>query len=439
MDRLGFAVGRAQQVLMEKVQQIDGTVRSCRDRGCSDRDIAAMLSTADIRVIEYVRDSLHNTVMAGTTPDFGTELSTAQKLAALRAAPTSPEQALENALVAKTGTGGGGPLRRRLGGGKKEKGKVPGFVQKQVKSKWYRLLEGRARVDEMYRDLAHAGRGDQLLTLSLDLVTKELEHTEQAEVFKALLAHSTDTDTKDVVLDGFDIVGGKHPCIMWTNGDIMMNMMYLRLMGLEITRDDEAHFDIADRWDNSTEDVDIGRAWRDRAAKWPWESERLQTALAAAGYTSKNKPGAIRENFLRNLTGHVYCVQASRMISDHAALKLEEELMSEEMEIQEKQERKKTKATVRKQKKEAAKAAKVRALEDSEYVDTHWEAYMQARRKMCGRRLTKSKEAVAVALENLDANGVGQGDDGDGRADEETSFDELLRELKIDLAGYQGE
>ena len=32
-----------------------------------------------------------------------------------------------------------------------------------------------------------------------------------------------------------------------------------------------------------------------------------------------------------------------------------------------------------------------------------------------------------------------QGDDGDGRADEETSFDELLRELKIDLAGYQGE
>ena len=37
------------------------------------------------------------------------------------------------------------------------------------------------------------------------------------------------------------------------------------------------------------------------------------------------------------------------------------------------------------------------------------------------------------------AGGGFQGDDGDGRADEETSFDELLRELKIDLAGYQGE
>ena len=27
------------------------------------------------------------------------------------------------------------------------------------------------------------------------------------------------TSSQDVVLDGFDIVGGKHPCIMWTNGE----------------------------------------------------------------------------------------------------------------------------------------------------------------------------------------------------------------------------
>ena len=249
----------------------------------------------------------------------------------------------------------------------------------------------------------------------------------------------------------------------------MMNMMYLRLMGLEITRDDESHFDIADRWDNSTEDVDISRAWRDRAAKWPWESKRLQTALALGGFNSKN-PGALRENFLRNLTGHIYAVQASRMISDHAALKLEEEMLSEEMvgvaetgdravkggdegrrdegegevepppsrpcsraharhlipgtwvlvvprllsgflikqEHQDQQERKKTKATAKKQKKQKAKAAKALAQEDSEYVDSHWEAYMQARRKMCGRRPTKSKEAVAEAIRDLDADGVDQ-------------------------------
>jgi len=30
----------------------------------------------------------------------------------------------------------------------------------------------------------------------LDLVEKELDHTEQAEVFKAMLAHSTLSDTK---------------------------------------------------------------------------------------------------------------------------------------------------------------------------------------------------------------------------------------------------
>ena len=45
-------------------------------------------------------------------------------------------------------------------------------------------------------DLADAGRGAHLLLLPLDLVEKELYHTEQAEVFKAMLAHSTLSDTK---------------------------------------------------------------------------------------------------------------------------------------------------------------------------------------------------------------------------------------------------
>eukprot|EP00299_Pterocystis_sp_00344_P017642 c8843_g1_i1.p1 GENE.c8843_g1_i1~~c8843_g1_i1.p1 ORF type:complete len:471 (-),score=124.41 c8843_g1_i1:56-1468(-) len=277
---------------------------------------------------------------------------------------------------------------------KRQNRTLPSDLRNMLRAKWQRLLSNTHKMGMFYDHIKIYREESDLLKLPVHFVEKELHGAQQQPLFSSIMRQHIESGAVmgDIVLDGFEVISDHaEPYIRWPSGPMMVTMIMMRLSGLTIMQDNAHSLDISDLWDCSFEDKDIQKAWQKRARAWPWDSKLLMQAREWKGQT-KTDDDRIRESILRDFVGHVYVVQANRLISEYSSVLLEEEMAKEESERQ--VERDKKRQANKQKKKSAKERAKRKNANDSDSGSRNWEneqrMYQTARRIAAAERNRES-------------------------------------------------